>query len=165
MDISRETLMEYAEKPEFHAVIDMLIDAGMLAGRWTADDLIRALERFESRCEIVAMFTVSANDDLEELVFQRHLALRNSRTTKQRKWRNKPEQLVREKKLDQRRHAKLTRTRRIARKKAFLDHLRTQRNDTKAKLKLRRSGRRQANPRLSSTVGWRWGNSANRPIA
>lgn len=166
MEISREALMQYADKPEFSAVIDMLIDAGLLAGHWTADELFDALERLEERLEIAAMFDlVPANARVEEQAFQAYLEYRHSRTGVQRKWRSNPENVAREKKNDKRRQTRLTHERRLARKKAHHEFLHQQRVATKAKLKSRCPSVRKVPHHPQQTVGWQWESTANRAIA
>lgn len=169
MGISRKVLMEYAEKPEFSAVIDMLIDAGLLAGGWTADDLLRALERLELRFEIVSLFGAEpANDKFDEAAYQEYLARgrqRASRAATKRKWRQNPENGGREKKSDKRRLKKCTRARRLKREQAHRAFQNDQRNDVKAKLKSRIAPLHKAERRRVPTVGWRWVESANQSIA
>jgi len=50
--ITQAELHEYIANPEFGTVLDVLVEAGLLAGQWTAADLERALALLARRAQI-----------------------------------------------------------------------------------------------------------------
>jgi hypothetical protein len=58
---TQEAVLKLIEKPEFDVVIELLVEWGLLIGRWTAEDIPLALARLQDRFEIVMEFE-SAQD-------------------------------------------------------------------------------------------------------
>lgn len=52
MMITQAELHEYIADPEFGTVLEVLVEAGLLAGQWTASDLERALAALARRVQI-----------------------------------------------------------------------------------------------------------------
>lgn len=50
--ITQAELQEYIANPEFGTVLEVLVEAGLLAGQWTAGDLERALATLSRRVQI-----------------------------------------------------------------------------------------------------------------
>lgn len=69
--VSKLSFAEIEADPAFPSLLDLLTKLGLLAGKWTAEDVLTALDRLQTRVEVIA--TTAPAESYEELCYQRAL--------------------------------------------------------------------------------------------
>lgn len=161
MELSKKVVSEWAGMPGFRDVVDMLIDAGMLAARWTMDDLVGALQTARQQYEVLQEFATH-DADTDEALFQHALVRRVVRNQIHQEWRAIPHNRESERQRDQKRHKKAYEKQKREKRAAHVAFLEAQRKEARAALRARLQAGR--GPGLTS-VKRTWENQCNAQIA